>query len=208
MKPASHYFHTIAALVAIILILCLTVSCGGEAEPEATGFTPTAPADSVPEGVLNAREAVLAEVREVAIQCVPPKQAKWTQDEVPVPPEGYDVYRFLSSDCAITVTVSQEPTDDPIYHVALGDGATGFCWQAIVNRRGQILRTGSEAQTDPVFGNPAKNYCEANGYTFEMVTLSSGQMCGTCNFDNGLSCNAWAYFHGACTPENAPTPEP
>lgn len=197
----------IISLLAVMILVGLLASCGG-GEPAANGFTPTAPADSVPEGVLAAREAVLAELREVVVECVPPKQATWTQDDVPVAPEGYNVYRFLSSDCAITITVSQEPTDDPIYHVALGDGATGFCWQAIVNARGQILRTGAEAQTDPVFGNPAKNYCEANGFTFEMVALSSGQMCGRCTFDDGRSCNAWAYFHGACTPENAPTPEP
>lgn len=208
MKHNSHQMLIITAIVAVIFSASLLTACAGDTEPVATGFTPTAPADSVPEGVLGAREAVLAELRKGVVECVPPKQAKWTQDEVLVAPEGYDVYRFLSSDCAITITVSQELADNPIYHVALGDGATGFCWQAIVNHRGQILRTGAEAQTDPVFGNPAKNYCEANGHTFEMVALSSGQMCGQCAFNNGLSCNAWAYFHGVCTPENAPTPKP
>lgn len=89
------------------------------------------------------------------------------------------------------------------YHVALGDGPTGFCWQAVVDATGQILLTGNAAQTDPTLGNPARAYCEARGYTFEVVTRKGGDLCGMCVFDDGHVCNAWAYFHGACTAENA-----
>lgn len=208
MIGGSHTYRQLAWLMAAVALLIGAVACGGAAEPAAGGFTPTAPADNAPEGVLMAREAVLEHLRDGVNECVPPKQATWSQDEVPNPPAGYDVYRFLSGGCAITITTSTEATEDQVYHVALGDGATGFCWQAVVDSRGRVILAGSEAQTDPVIGNPAKNYCEAQGYVFEMVELPSGQMCGTCTFDNGRSCNAWAFFHGACTPENAPTPEP
>lgn len=174
-------------------------------EPAAESAPPTVTA---PEGVLRAREAVLAFLRDGANECVPPKQAGWTMEPEAAPPAGYEVYRFESGGCMMTVTTALDPGEDVIYHVALGDGPTGFCWQSIVDANGRILLTGNDAQTDPTFGNPAKNYCEANGYTFEVVTRPGGQLCGVCVFDDARSCNAWAYFHGACTPDNAPTATP
>ncbi len=208
MLRGTPLLRRLADLLAICIIVLAATACGSSAEPAANGFTPTAPADDVPDGVLMAREAVLEQLRDGVNECVPPKQASWNLDVVPNPPDGYDVYRFLSGGCAITITTTTETKEDQVYHVALGDGATGFCWQAVVDNRGRIILAGSEAQTDPTIGNPAKNYCEAQGFTFEMITLPSGQMCGKCTFDNGLSCNAWAFFHGACTPENAPTAVP
>ncbi len=196
--------RVIAAIVAALFLVSAVAACGGAAEPSAAEPVATGLPDDVPAGVINAREAVLAYLRDGVNECVPPKQASWTLDEIPNPPAGYDVYRFLSGGCAMTITVSSDSTEEPVYHVALGDGPTGFCWQAVVNERGQILLTGSEAQTDPTLGNPAKNYCEQQGYTFELVTLSSGQVCGQCVFEDGRACNAWAYFHGACMPQNAP----
>lgn len=157
---------------------------------------------------MMAREAVLEFLRDGANECVPPRQAGWTMKEEPQPPAGYDVYRFESGGCMMTITTAVEPADSPIYHVALGDGPTGFCWQAVVDANGQILLTGNAAQTDPTLGNPAQAYCEEHGYVFQVVTRPGGDLCGMCVFEDGLICNAWAYFHGACTPENAPTPEP
>ena len=69
----------------------------------------------------------------------------------------------------------------------------------------QILLTGNAAQTDPTLGNPAQAHCEERGYTYEVVTRAGGDLCGMCVFDDGRACNAWAYFHGACTVENAST---
>lgn len=207
MNHGSQLFRLVAGILAAVLLF-MPAACGGTIEPAADGFTPTAPAGDVPAGVLRARESVLDYLRTGANECVPPKQAGWTLDEVANPPAGYDVYRFLSGGCAMTITTTAESTTVPIYHVALGDGPTGFCWQAVVDEQGRIVLTGSEAQTDPTLGNPAKSYCEQQGYTFEIVTLKSGQPCGRCVFDDGRSCNAWALFHGACTPETAPAPEP
>lgn len=193
-----------ATLLAVAILAAAGAGCGGGAEPAAVNATPAATAESVPAGVLNAREAVLDFLRQGANECVPPKQAGWRLDDVPNPPDGFDVWRFLSGGCAMTITAAEAPTDAPIYHVALGDGPTGFCWQAVVDDRGQILLTGNDAQSDPTLGNPAQAYCEQQGYTFEVVALDSGQLCGRCVFDDGRVCNAWAFFHGACTPENAP----
>lgn len=201
--------HSVLLGLFWIAILPLTtVACDRATEPDGGGFTPTAASGNAPEGVLMARDAVLEQLRDGVNECVPPKQAAWTQDEVPNPPDGYDVYRFLSGGCAMTITTTTETSEDQVYHVALGDAATGFCWQAVVDNHGRVILTGAEAQTNPVIGNPAKNYCEAQGYVFDMVQLPTGQMCGTCTFEDGRSCNAWAFFHGACTPDNAPTAVP
>jgi putative hemolysin len=197
-------FGRLAVLLAVALLAAAVAGCGGGTEPPAGDMTPVMDAGDVPAGVLSAREAVLDFLRQGANECVPPEQAGWTLDDVPNPPEGYDVWRFLSGGCAMTITAAEEPVEAPIYHVALGDGPTGFCWQAVVDDRGQILLTGNAAQSDPTLGNPAQAYCEQQGYTFEVVTLGSGQLCGMCVFDDERACNAWAFFHGACTPENAP----
>ena len=207
MNYGSHPIRPVAvALVAALLFML--AACGGAAEPAASTTTPADPAGEVPAGVLRAREAVLDYLRAGANECVPPKQAGWTLEEVANPPAGYDVYRFLSGGCAMTITTAAESTAAPVYHVALGDGPTGFCWQAVVDEQGRIVLTGSEAQTDPTLGNPAKSYCEQQGYTFEVVTLKSGQLCGRCEFEDGRSCNAWAFFRGACTPDGAPGADP
>ena len=192
-----------AALLAVVMLLS---GCAGAAVEPAAVAEPTESA--VPDGVLRAREAVLAFLREGANECVPPKQAGWTAEAEPRPPAGYDVYRFHSGGCMMTITVPSASTEDIHYHVALGDGPTGFCWQAVVDSRGQILLTGNEAQTDTTLGNPAKTYCEDQGYTYEVITRPGGDLCGMCVFEDGLSCNAWAYFHGACSPDSAREAQP
>ncbi len=204
MYRGSQQLRWMAALV-VILLAAILVGCQQPVEPTAEA---TAVGEAIPAGVLSAREAVLEFLREGANECVPPKQAAWRGEVSADPSAGFDVYRFYSGECAMTITTAQESSADAIYHVALGDGATGFCWQSVVDGRGQILLTGNAAQTDPTFGNPAKNYCEQTGHTYEVVSRAGDQLCGMCVFADGRMCNAWAYFHGACTPENAPTPEP
>ena len=197
---------TLITLGRLIFVLSLFVALGGcsprAAEPTAE-MEPTAVA--APEGVMTAREAVLEFLRDGANECVPPRQAGWTLQTETDPPAGYDVYRFASGGCMMTITVATDPGDQVHYHVALGDGPTGFCWQAVVDATGQILLTGNAAQTDPTLGNPAQAHCEERGYTYEVVTRAGGDLCGMCVFDDGRACNAWAYFHGACTVENAST---
>jgi putative hemolysin len=204
MCIGSQLIRPIAAL-AILIGMTALVACLRTSKPTIAEVTVTpAPTSEIPDGILKSRDSVLDFLRKGANECVPPEQALWTGEAITDPPAGYDVYRFHSGGCAITITTA-ESTDEPIYHVALGDGATGFCWQAVVGANGQILLTGNAAQSDPTLGNPAKNHCEHQGYKFEIVTKDSGQLCGMCIFEEGHSCNAWAYFHGTCTSENTPT---
>jgi putative hemolysin len=63
------------------------------------------------------------------------------------------------------------------------------------------------AQTGPeVFDmvNPASAYCEQQGYQVEMHTDASGGQVGICRFDDGSTCDEWAYFRGECGPESTP----
>ena len=143
------------------LALILLAACDRIEPPVATEPTPI----TAPEGVLRSREAVLAFLRDGAAECVPAKQAKWTVEREAEAPQGFDVYRFLSSGCTMTITVPQS-SEVTRYHVALGDGPTGFCWQAVVDAQGQVVLTGNEAQTDATLGNPALAYCEEHGYTY------------------------------------------
>lgn len=191
----------VALLALLVLMFVMAAGCASETTEPAAVAAPTESA--VPDGVLQARESVLAFLRQGANECVPPKQAGWTAEADPQPPPGYDVYRFQSGGCMMTITVPLASAEDIHYHVALGDGPTGFCWQAVVDARGQILLTGNDAQTDVTLGNPARTYCEDQGYTYQVITRPGGDLCGMCVFDDGRACNAWAYFHGACTLENA-----
>lgn len=188
---------------SITVCFCLLLVLAGCAPAGEEPMAPTATEPAAPEGVLRAREAVLAFLREGANECVPPAQAGWSVEVDAEPPAGYAVYHFHSGGCMMTITTPAASGDDLVYHVALGDGPTGFCWQAVVDERGRIVLTGGAAQTEPALGNPAAAYCEEHGHRFEVVTREAGEQCGVCVFDDGRMCNGWAYFHGTCTPENA-----
>jgi putative hemolysin len=60
--------------------------------------------------------------------------------------------------------------------------------------------------------NPASVYCEQNGNTLEIRTAADGSQFGVCIFQDGSSCDEWAYYRGECssaagpTVENSPTP--
>lgn len=193
-----------------MLLMLAAAACrpalSGDADPTAdAALAATAVAVDVPAGVLQAREAVLEFMRTSANECVPPAGAAWRVEKDADAPAGYDVYRFRSEGCTMTITRPETETTGMHYHVALGDGPTGFCWQAVVDSRGKVVMTGNAAQTDPTLGNPAETYCTQQGYTFQVVELETGGQCGMCVFDDGRMCNAWAFFHNACTPENAGT---
>ena len=197
-------------LIFIFALLVAALSLGGCSTQAAEPAFEPAPTilpegATIPEGVMEARETVLAYLRDGANECVPPEIASWTAtDRSASAPAGFAVYQFKSGGCTMTITTPAASEEAPIYHVALGDGVSGFCWQSVVDDKGNIVLTGEAAQTDHQLGNPAKSYCESQGYTFEVRTLANGSKCGVCAFEDGRSCNAWAFFHGACTPENAP----
>lgn len=196
-------------LLVVIIALTAFAGCNQAAvePPVDTAIEATAEAVDVPPGVLKARESVLTFMRTSANECVPSAKAAWSVEEDENPPVGYDVFRFRSDGCTMTITKAEQDTEGMHYHVALGDGPTGFCWQAVVDSRGDVIKTGNAAQTDPELGNPAETYCTQQGYTFQVIDLPIGGQCGMCIFDDGRMCNAWAFFHNACTLENAPPVE-
>jgi putative hemolysin len=196
-------------MTGLAILFAMTALAGCDGEPggsTAAGdeIEATAVAVEVPDGVLRAQESVLTFMRTSANECVPPAGASWRVEEDANPPAGYDVFRFRSDGCTMTITMPEQETEGMHYHVALGDGPTGFCWQAVVDSRGDVIKTGNAAQTDPTLGNPAETYCTQQGFRFEVVDLPVGGQCGMCVFDDGRMCNAWAFFHNACTLENAP----
>jgi len=48
--------------------------------------------------------------------------------------------------------------------------------------------------------NPASQYCEEQGYRFEIRTAADGSQTGYCIFTDGSECDEWAYFRGECGP--------
>jgi putative hemolysin len=54
--------------------------------------------------------------------------------------------------------------------------------------------------------NPASVYCEQNGNKLEIQTASDGSQSGVCVFQDGSTCDEWAYYRGECGPALA-TPE-
>ncbi|MFO7661017.1 MAG: DUF333 domain-containing protein [Chloroflexota bacterium] len=201
-----------AILLALMLLFAVTALTGCNlgvetSEEIAVPLEATAETVDVPSGVLQARESVLVFMRTSANECVPPAAAAWRVEQDENAPAGYEVYRFRSDGCTMTITQAEEQTEGMHYHVALGDGPTGFCWQAVVDSRGEVIKTGNAAQTDPDLGNPAETYCAQQGHRFQVIDLPVGGQCGMCVFDDGRMCNAWAFFHNACTPENAPPVE-
>jgi putative hemolysin len=119
-------------------------------------------------------------------------------------PEGFEVFQFTADNCEVTVSAQVE-SDDPankFYHVSLDDSAIGFCWTAVVDERGEIISTGSEAVNAPGLGNPAAIYCTEQGFRYEITTADDGSQCGQCFFSDAPddACDAWDFFHGRCAP--------
>lgn len=48
--------------------------------------------------------------------------------------------------------------------------------------------------------NPASVYCEQNGNKLEIQTAPDGSQSGVCVFQDGSTCDEWAYFRGECSP--------
>ncbi len=49
--------------------------------------------------------------------------------------------------------------------------------------------------------NPASVYCGQNGNKLEIRTAADGSQSGICIFQDGTTCDEWAYFRGECGPE-------
>lgn len=197
---------TIRVLVLVVgfgLLVAGLMACNATAETPAV--EPTVLAVVPPPGMVTARDGVLGFLRTSANQCVPPEGAGWRAEPGGAnTPDGYEVFRFYSDECVMTVSHPLAGEHAAVYHVAIGDTLTGFCWQAIVDAKGQVVATGMEAQAIPGLGNPAAQYCEEQGYTFDIINRDSGGQCGVCIFPDGSMCNVWGFFHGVCKPGDFP----
>jgi len=60
----------------------------------------------------------------------------------------------------------------------------------------------------PNMANPASVYCKQNGNQLEILTAEDGGQSGVCVFQDGSTCEEWAYFRGECGPaaQTEPTP--
>ncbi len=197
--------HRISLLLLLYVFALFLVACGETAEE--TAVTPTStPATEAPTAVIVARNAVLDFLRTSANICVPPEGVNWQTSTAPEKtPAGFGVYRFFAEECTITVSYTMEDPD-PLYNVALSNAVTGFCWQAMVNSSGEVVKTGTAAQIEPE-GNPAAIYCAQQGYSYEIRTLADGTECGSCVFPDGSACKGWDFFHGTCQPGDNPAEE-
>lgn len=56
--------------------------------------------------------------------------------------------------------------------------------------------------------NPASVYCTQNGNKLEIRTAADGSQNGICIFQDGSTCDEWAYFRGECgqATQQSPTP--
>ena len=188
-----------ASMFGLLLGMISLAAC---ASAPAAAEIPAVEAElEVPPKVERAREAVLDFLRLGANECVPPEGTAWAaSDGSDTAPDGYAVYRFTAQDCNMAVTSVSDPPADALYHVTLGDGISGLCWQAIVDGTGHVAQTGRAAEEEPTLGHIAATYCDEQGYRYEVQTQENGTDCGVCIFDEGASCNAWAYFRGDCQP--------
>ena len=189
--------------VTLLLLLLFAGGCEQVAEDPAAPPAVDAAVVEVPAPVSTAHAAALQFLRTSANHCVPPAGAAWQIEERgEETPAGFAAYRFRADNCQITISYPE--TESTAYHVALTNEVTGFCWQAVVDAGGQILRTGVAADTEDAAGNPAATYCHRQGHTYEIRTLDNGQQCGACVFEDGSACKAWAYFQGECAPGEPP----
>ncbi|MFN2135492.1 MAG: DUF333 domain-containing protein [Candidatus Promineifilaceae bacterium] len=179
-----------------LVIMVLLPGCAQEAQAP-TAVPEEAPAQT-PAQVLAARRAVLNFLREGANECVPPAGVIW-QEQPGVAPAGFDVYRFDSEGCQMTISYPLPETAATLYHVTLHNRVSGFCWQANVDSKGAIAETGTAAGILPELANAAAAYCKEQGGVYEEQDQSDGVRCGMCVLADGRSCNAWAFFQGICS---------
>ncbi len=49
--------------------------------------------------------------------------------------------------------------------------------------------------------NPAAEYCQEQGYDYEIRTAADGSQSGVCIFADGNECDEWAFYRSECGPE-------
>lgn len=195
------YTKSISSQGLVLLFLCMLAFIGGGCAQEEAETNPVATPTSglrAPDGVIGARRAVLDFLRDGALICVPPAGVSWDTQPGPAP-KGFEVYRFESEGCFMTVAYPLPETAESVYHIAVHNSVTGFCWQANVDKAGEVVATGSRAGMDPALAETAAAYCQAQGYSYAVKEQADGTSCGVCSLEDGRSCKAWAYYQGFCS---------
>ncbi len=62
-----------------------------------------------------------------------------------------------------------------------------------------IINNDTDKQQDNIqMANPASVYCEEQGGNLSIISDKDGSQYGMCGFDDGSSCEEWAFFRGEC----------
>jgi putative hemolysin len=67
-----------------------------------------------------------------------------------------------------------------------------------------ICMTG-ESNLFPPVENPASVYCEQQGGTVDIRTITDGSQIGYCVFDDSSECEEWSFLRDECAPETQGT---
>ena len=181
----------------LILITLLLFSSCTEQEMAAQPAPSASPGVRATDNALAARRAVLNFLRDGANECVPPTGVSW-ETSLGAGPQDYDVYLFESEGCFISVANPLPADSETVYHVALHNGVTGFCWQALVDAQGEVVASGTRAEMPQPLADAAAAYCVEQGHEYGVKEQADGTRCGVCTFADGHSCKAWAYYQGMC----------
>jgi putative hemolysin len=188
--------------ILIILFFAATgfLSACGEGEAAATAVPDTPAVVTVPDEVIMVREAALDYLREIAAIVVPGTDVPWQiSQRAPEYFDGTEVFLFRTDEYLLTISYPTSADENIIYYTALRNRTLDFCWQAFIDANGNVETTDYQ-ELEPELVNPARVFCEENGYTYELRTREDGRICGACVFDAETACNSWDYFHGTCSP--------
>jgi putative hemolysin len=142
-------------------------------------------------------------MRDGAIISVPYAGASWQTNLGPTI-DGFEVYQFSGNNVILTVSYPLKEISGTLYHVTLNNKDIGLCWQANVDTSGQVIETGLNAEMFPELVIAASDYCQDQGYQYEMNPKDEEKQCGICTFSDASTCNAWAFYQGFCQPGDHP----
>lgn len=187
-------------LGVLLLVVATAVACNPADESDETAVEESAGEAEVPDEVMVVRDAALEHLRTIAQIMVPPENTPWqstTNDDFAE--TGTSVYLFSAEDDKLSISYPSPATEETLFYVALRNATLDFCWQAFIDAEGKIQSSGYDL-VEPGLANPSAQYCEDQGYTFEIRTREDGKQCGACIFAEEDMCNAWDYFYGNCGP--------
>lgn len=194
--------HPAQFVVLGVLLLVVTTAVACNATEEADEATnEAAPSEvEIPDEVVVVRDAALEHLRTIAQIMVPPENTPWQSTANDDFTEtGTSIYLFSAEEDKLSISYPAPATEDTLFYVALRNASLDFCWQAFIDADGKIQSTGYDL-VEPGLTNPSAQYCQDQGYTFEIRTREDGKQCGACVFAEDDMCNAWDYFYGNCGP--------